>query len=280
MATRLGTLTISQTIFHSDMNAIVKEDFATQAGHWYRADGSPAYTITGKNGKERNTTVRDARERGYLPSVTTILRQAAAPGLERWKIGNAIMSALTLTRQEGESDEDYIARILRDSNEQAAKARDRGTEIHGALERFYRGLPVDAAYMPTVYAARDAVAEWTGPRGWDAERSFASPIGYGGKLDLSAPGFVADFKTSDKPLDTLKLWPEHRRQLAAYRHGLGMDTARCAIVYVSAVEPKARLIELDEAELAQGWEEFKYLLCYYYASNKMELPRKEILSYA
>ena len=250
------------------MSAIIKDDFATSAGHFYRADGSPAYTITGKNGKERNTTVRDAREHGLLPSVTTILRQAAAPGLEKWKIGNAILSALTLARQEGESDEDYIARIIRDSNEQAAKARDKGTEIHGAIEKLDRHGP----YALHVDAAMGAVSEWAGIMDWDAERSFASQLGYGGKLDLSAQGFVCDFKTTDKPLDGLKLWPDHRRQLAAYRHGLGMPDARCSICYVSSVKPEARLIELEADELEQGWSEFKALLSFYYAMNRMPLP--------
>ena len=251
------------------MNAIVKDDFATQAGHWYAKDGTPAYTYTNAKGGVSNTTVREARKFGYVPSVTTILRQAAAPGLERWKIGNAIMSALTLTRQEGESDEAYIDRILRDSNEQAAKARDRGTEIHGAIEK----QDLSGPWASHVSAAIGALDGWVGETlQWDSERSFASPLGFGGKLDVSAPGFVADYKTSDKPLEGLKLWPEHRRQLAAYRMGLDMPTARCAIVYVSATEPAARVIELSEDELCQGWEEFKYLLGYYYASNKLTLP--------
>lgn len=252
------------------MNAIVKDDFATQAGHFYKPDGTPAYTYTNAKGGISNTTVREARKFGWLPSVTQILRQAAAPGLERWKISNAILSALTLTRQEGESDEDYIARILRDSNEQAAKARDQGTEIHGAIER----KDLDGPWAGHVSAAIGALDGWTGETlEWDSERSFASPLGFGGKLDASTDGFVADFKTSDKDLSGLKLWPEHRRQLAAYRHGLGMPDARCAIVYVSSTKPEARVIEIEEAELQQGWEEFRYLLGYYYASNKLELPK-------
>lgn len=250
------------------MSAVVK-DFATESGHWYCArTGEPRYTIIGKNGRERNTTVNDAREHGFVPSVTTILRQAAAPGLERWKIQNAILSALTLTRQEGESDDDYITRILRDSEEQAKKARERGTAIHAAIER---GDMV-GEFAGHVLEAMRALYDWSGLSVFDAERSFASPLGYGGKLDVSAPGYVADFKTSDKELAGLKLWPEHRRQLAAYRHGLNMPAARCAIVYVSAVTPAARVIELGEEELQQGWEEFKSLLAFYYAANKMRLP--------
>jgi hypothetical protein len=35
---------------------------ASESNHWYTRDGIPQYTIVGKNGKERNTTLRDARE--------------------------------------------------------------------------------------------------------------------------------------------------------------------------------------------------------------------------
>lgn len=247
------------------MATVLKDSFATQGGHWYKADGTPAYEIVGANGRLRNTTVRDARKHNLVPSVTTILRGAAAPGLERWKIGNAIMSALTLARQEGESDESFIYRIVRDSEEQAKKARDKGTEIHGAIERLDRHGP----YAAHVDAAMAAVSEWAGMLDWDAERSFASPLGFGGKLDLSAPGYVCDFKTTDKPLADLKTWPDHRRQLAAYRMGLDMPTARCAIVYVHSVNPEARLVEIPEEEIQQGWEEFKALLALWYATNKM-----------
>lgn len=251
------------------MIAVLKDSFAAQSGHWYRPDGTPAYEIEGANGKTRPTTLRDARKLNLYPSVTTILKAAAAPGLERWKIGNAILAALTLPRNDGETDESYIDRIVRDSEETAKRARDTGTDIHAAIECFYKGrLNDDDPYFENAYVAHLAVMEWSGQDVWDAERSFSSPLGYGGKLDLSAPGFVLDFKTTEKPLDGLKLWPEHRRQLAAYRMGLRMPEARCAICYVSSGDKAgARLIELDAGELAQGWGEFRTLLAFWQAMN-------------
>lgn len=254
------------------MSAVLKDqaDFATSAGHWYCGKtGEARYTIIGANGKERNTTVRDARKLGLVPSVTTILKCAAAPGLVKWQKEQVAKAAYQERPREGESEADYLARILPLAEEVARMARDRGTEIHGAIEKWDKWGP----YRHHVDAAKDAVDAWADVQPWDAERSFASPLGYGGKLDLSAPGYVADFKTTDKPLDGLKTWPDHRRQLAAYRMGLDMPSAKCAIVYVSSVRPEARLIELDEDELRLGWEEFRHLLAYWYASNKMELPK-------
>lgn len=250
------------------MSAVPK-DFATEAGHFYDpVTGEPRYTYTNKKGGISNTTVREARKFGWVPSVTQVLKQAAAPGLVKWQKEQVAKAAYSERPREGESEADYLARILPLAGEVAAKARDKGTEIHGAIEKLDRHGP----YADHVSAAMAVVSEWGGMMDWASERSFASPLGYGGKLDLSAPGFVLDFKTTDKDLSDLKLWPDHRRQLSAYRMGLNMPEARCAIVYVSSVKPEARLIELEEEELQQGWNEFRHLLAYYYASNKLTLP--------
>ena len=92
-------------------------DWANSSGHYYYRDGTPAYTVIGKNGKERATTLRDARAEGLLPSVTTILQVVAKPGLVNWMIDQAVLAALTGTRLENESDEAFIARIKREAKE-------------------------------------------------------------------------------------------------------------------------------------------------------------------
>ena len=82
--------------------------FTSESGHWYAQDGEPMYTIIGANGKERNTTLRDAKSLGLVPSVTTILGMIAKPSLENWKINQALNSALTLEKNEGESLESCL----------------------------------------------------------------------------------------------------------------------------------------------------------------------------
>ena len=62
---------------------IVKEKL-TEGGHWYTTTGEPAYTTIGANGSERNTTLRDARKLGLIPSVTTINNMLAKAGLNSW----------------------------------------------------------------------------------------------------------------------------------------------------------------------------------------------------
>ena len=253
---------------------LVKEN-TSESGHWYLPNGDTAYRIIGKNGKERNTTVKDAREHGLLPSVTTIIGCAAKPALDVWKQQQAILAALTLPRIDGESEEDWLSRVVSDSKETAKQAAERGTQIHGIIEAFYEGVYIPE--LPTyVRVVETAINQHFGPQLWVAEKSFAKG-GYGGKCDLiSRPhfhpktdGFVIDFKTTEKDVDKLETYFDHHMQLAAYRMGFDMPQARCAIVYVNANENKAKLIEIPEDDLRIGWDCFSHLLAFYRAKNKL-----------
>jgi len=245
----------------------VKEN-TSESGHWYLPDGSPAYRIIGKNGKERNSTVKDAREHGLLPSVTTIIGCASKPALDVWKQQQAILSALTLPRLEGESEEDWLSRVVADSKETAKQAAERGTQIHGVIEAFYEGIYIPEL-PPYVRAVENAINEHFGSQLWISEKSFAYG-GFGGKCDLVAKsGFVVDFKTTEKDLDKLDYFFDHQMQLSAYRMGFEMPKARCAIVYVNALQNKAKLVEIPEDDLRIGWECFTHLLAFYRAKNKL-----------
>jgi len=246
---------------------LVKEN-TSESGHWYLPDGSPAYRIIGKNGKERNSTVKDAREHGLLPSVTTIIGCASKPALDVWKQQQAILAALTLPRLEGESEEDWLSRVVADSKETAKQAAERGTQIHGVIEAFYEGIYIPEL-PPYVRAVENAINEHFGSQLWISEKSFAYG-GFGGKCDLVAKsGFVVDFKTTEKDLDKLDYFFDHQMQLSAYRQGFEMPKARCAIVYVNALQNKAKLVEIPEDDLRIGWECFTHLLAFYRAKNKL-----------
>jgi hypothetical protein len=251
---------------------LVKEN-TSESGHWYLPDGSPAYRIVGKNGKERNSTVKDAREHGLLPSVTTIIGCASKPALDVWKQQQAILSALTLPRLEGESEEDWLSRVVSDSKETAKQAAERGTQIHGVIEAFYEGIYLPEL-PPYVRAVETAINEHFGSNLWMAEKSFAYG-GFGGKCDLiskshqKSDGFVIDFKTTEKDLDKLDYFFDHQMQLSAYRMGFEMPKARCAIVYVNALQNKAKLVEIPDDDLRIGWECFTHLLAFYRSKNKL-----------
>lgn len=244
---------------------------ASEGGHWYKPDGTPVYEVPAKDGTMRPATLRDARKLGLFPGVTTIIRCAAAPGLEKWKQDQVLMAALTLPRVDGETSEQLCARILADSGEQARKARDRGTQIHAAIQGHYEGEAPSEELWPYVKGVSEAIEQNFVNRDWTPECACAHPLGYGTKADLYCAGIVLDFKGSEfteEEAPKLKTWDEHAMQLAATREALHMPKAECAIVYVSRTVPGlCRVIHVDEPELGQGWLMFQGLLDYWQAKN-------------
>lgn len=243
--------------------------YTSEAGHWYDRSGNPTYTVIGKNGKERNTTLRDAREKDLVPSVTTILKVAAAPGLERWKQHQVLLAALTLPKQDGETEDEWMERIMLDSKETGKKAADRGTEIHAAIQQYYEMQPYPTEFDDYVIGCRSALVEHFNEQDWVCEKSFSHLLGFGGKVDLHADGIVADIKTKDfGPDDSIQGFDEHLMQLAAYRMGLAMPKARCANVFVSRSNPGlAVVIEWTQEELEKGWAMFTRLLSFWQIKN-------------
>jgi hypothetical protein len=237
---------------------IVKNESNSQ--HWYDKNGKPCYTIIGKNGKERATRVTDAREHGYLPSVTTIISQIDRPALTRWKIEQMLLASMTLPRLENEAEQDYIDRVVEDSRSTGKDAMNRGTEMHNLLELFYSGVYM-LEYPQFVLRTEKAISEYFGEQDWKCEESFAHD-GYAGKCDLHANGIVIDFKTKTDSLDKATVYAEHMMQLAAYREGFGMPNARCAIVFVSDTETK--ICEIKEEDLNLAYKKFTLLKDYFY----------------
>jgi hypothetical protein len=245
---------------------------AAESTHWYTRTGDPMYTVPSKrDGSQRPTTLRDARERNLVPSVTTILNIAAKPGLNVWLQEQAILAALTLPRYENELESVWLKRVVQDSKSQAREAADLGTEIHTAVQGFYEGKRA-SAFPIHVQTCTKAIEGRYGARNWVAERAFAHEMGFGGKVDLHSEGIVIDIKTKDFS-DPSKVVPydEHLMQLAAYRVGLGMPEARCANVFISRTNPDLAVVtEWAEEDLQRGWKMFTALLSFWQYKTQYE----------
>jgi hypothetical protein len=251
------------------MSITAKEPRASESNHWYTRDGVPRYTVIGKNGKERATTLRDARTENLVPSVTTILNVAAKPALTQWLQKQVLLAALTLPRRTDEPEDEWIARIMDDSKEQGRAAADAGTDIHASIQSFYEGVPT-SRHEEHVKGCVEVIREHFGNQAWIAERAFAHEIGFGGKCDLHAVNIVVDVKTKDFS-DPAKVdaYDEHLMQLSAYRVGLGMPGARCANVFVSRSVPGlVKVVEWSEEDLARGWQMFSALLKFWQLKNQ------------
>ena len=238
--------------------------------HWYCAQtGAPRYTTVGKNGKERSTTLRDAKANpgSLVPSVSTINGQLSKDGLNTWLQTEAIKAAAENPRNPQEEEKEYVDRILYAAKQKSQEAMTRGTLIHDFIEAFYNQeyLPE----MPTyVHKVNDAITAHFGAQLWIPEQSLVNQEGYGGKCDLYCKprhdfdGVVIDFKTTEKSPGDLTPYLEHTLQLAAYREVLA-PSARCANVYINGTTNEVAIYEHKEQDIRDGYEMFLALLKIY-----------------
>jgi len=229
-----------------------------QAAHWYTRDGLPLYTVAKKDGTPRNTTLADARKLNLVPSVTGIIGVIAKPALDAWKQEQAILSALTLPRLDGESDDDFARRVVRDSKEQIGKAADKGTEVHAFCEAWIiaaneeeRGNTIMPVGMETVCQKWTEWARW----GLDlsdctVEEAFASTLGYGGRCDLSGKDvagnpIIVDWKTqfvkTGKEPNFYETWD---LQLSAYAAAVNRGARRYSVVI--STNPENPIVSVKE----------------------------------
>lgn len=247
---------------------------AAESLHFYYPDGRPAYEVPNADGSKMIAPdVRHARKLGLLPSVTTIMRVLAAPGLERWKREQFALSALTLTRLENEPDERFLRRVEEDSRAWTAKRADEGTRLHAAIEQGCQGEAFDPAFTDHVDMVRR-------------------------KLEQLPLGFVGDFKSKDTlngKLERDLFFDEHVMQLAAYAralmhihnqlafetcvmgdgyagrcdvHRMGGPAAPLVSIMVG-IRPAAVMVKIwEQVEAERGWQMFEAALRLWELKNR------------
>lgn len=189
--------------------------------HWYDIEGNPKYEVPYADPKKgmRSTTLRDARKLNLLPSVTEILKIMEKPALNNWLQDRVLESALTLPRNDKETDKEYKLRIKKDSQEISLLARDTGSAIHDACESAFKNRTIDKKYKDIALKTKATIEKEIGG-GLVSEQSFGSELGYGGKVDLNKYNVVVDIKTKEV-LKAKMAYDEQIMQLVAYGHGLG-----------------------------------------------------------
>lgn len=199
-------------------------------GHWYGEGGKPRYTIIGANGKERGTTLRDAKKHGFVPSVTTIIGVQDKPGLLVWIKNQILEAAINNPFHPLEADpEDWKRQVLNTSTLVTRNAAEKGTEIHDVLENYFNTGKI-SKHKRLVKPVVDFLNEKFKGVEWVAEASFTHQDGFGGKVDLYGVAdrgketerrIVLDFKTKDTD-DVKKMIPfdDHHMQTAAYVVGI------------------------------------------------------------
>lgn len=246
------------------MSATIARPTTLITPHFYYPDGRPAYEIEKKDGGMRPVTLADARKLNLLPSVTTILKVLDKPALNTWREEQVALSVLTTPRYIGESLDEYVFRCLhteRQQDQEGQKARDRGTEIHAALEKLFKGEEVSPEILPWVKPAFQQLGSYGAAR----TEVILIGDGYAGKTDLIQMGdcdSLWDFK-STKTLPT-SAWIEHRLQCAAYAAAYSKQVRLVATgnVYISTTEcGKFTICKHDDWQPA--YQAFQHLLSYW-----------------
>jgi hypothetical protein len=245
-----------------------------ETGHWYSRDSRPCYQVRSKSGSMRGTTLADAKKLLLVPSVTTITSIVAKPALTNWLIEQAIHAALTMPRG-SMSEPDYITAIKTDGRASAKAAAEEGDRIHNACEAHFKRETYDGKYAKHVQTVAGVLSDlFPEVYDWRAEDSFASELGYGGRVDLHSPstGIVVDFKTKDGDFsDGKRLAYDQDVQLAAYQRGLKLPRNKCANLFVSRTHPGkvASHVWTTEA-IDRAWDEFVCILALWKAQKKFD----------
>jgi hypothetical protein len=207
--------------------------------HWYDKDGKATHKVPYADPSKgmRDTTLRDAKKLELVPSVTTVLNVLNKPALTRWKLNQMLEACLGLEREQDESEQAFIRRVWKASEQKATDAANMGTAIHDAIESFILGESFDLTYEKHAVAVDKQLFQ-LGVGDVKLEHSFVHSDGYGGMIDLHNDEWVIDHKSKEfdetwKPM----AYPEQCMQLVAYDEGLGNSGRRLGNMFVSRTVP-------------------------------------------
>jgi hypothetical protein len=226
----------------------------TESSHYYLASGESCHG-----------DLRSARKVGAYPSVTTILG-AAGPskqGLMNWKEEQAILSALSLPRNDGEADSDFAKRVVLDSRKEVEAAALRGTHIHSLAEIIINGEePGDLVKgYEEHYAGLKEWRECCVTKVHASESVLVNEAeGYAGRVDLIADIHgvieVVDFKTRKFKNGKAAGYETDLLQLSAYAYAFTDEGMACRNVLIDPVTGQLQDIRYTSEKVAQAFEAF------------------------
>jgi len=258
---------------------MIKKTENSGSMHWYDRDGQPCHTVPYADESKgmRPTNLRDARKLGLYPSVTSIIK--CVQDFRHYAEQQVVLASLTLPEIEGESADSRMRRILDDAHSHMNEARDTGIAIHNELRKALAretGYGYPELINPVLKQLGKLREAMEGDR-WEAEKSFACELGFGGQIDaLMYKGdqviCVVDFKTKQFGLEDLpkkKLpYDEHAMQLVAYAYGMGNVSANLINIFISTSEPGTNIIHQWKPEHNARWfAAFSGLLSYWQHSK-------------
>jgi hypothetical protein len=239
--------------------------------HYYNKNGRvKQIEMRTRPGEYRAPSLRDARREGFAPGVTDVMKIAAKPGLERWKVQEAIKASYRLDSANYLSMDAFIADAAEKSKQQTIEKAARGSEIHAAIEHHYMGDTYGDGEIVSNVA--DFLDTEYGVLQWSPEVEFLSELdgyAYGGTADLVAGTIIVDIKTKDA-FQSKMVWDDHVIQLALYSHALGCtDAANLFVGYGDEIYGELRHHRHSTNDLDRGLKIGRAMLALWYASNGM-----------
>jgi hypothetical protein len=256
------------------------------SNRFYNQTGKPQYEVECKTKKgKRKPTIRDARENGWVPSVTTVLKMLSKPSLEYWKTTQLIESALTHPSI-GDPKvmvDDLIGEIMFESSHVSRTAMELGTEYHDDIESLMRCFQYSKRpNFKSIVIPEETINALTkfkldiGLEPKYFEEPFAHTLGFGGRCDLigmcelgNYSGWcIIDWKTQGtKEGRKVNFWEDWSLQLSAYANGVaehigvdGISSAKLISVVVSTKEVGRVEWKVWDNEGNHRWELFKNVL--------------------
>jgi hypothetical protein len=177
-------------------------------------------TKCGEGRLHARRTLRDARKFGWYPGVTSIIKCAAAPGLETWKQNQVLMAALTLPRVEGETSDSFAPASSRIRRNRPARRATWERSFTPPSKGTTKASRPTEDFWPHVKGSRKPSPRTSASRSGSRSGPVRT-LGYGTKADLSCNGTGAGLQGQrlrrGESAD-LKTWDEHAMQLAATRN--------------------------------------------------------------
>lgn len=216
---------------------------------------------------------------GPWPGATGITDVLDKPGLTYWKREQVAIAAIdNADLVKTGKPEAVVAFLLKSEN---TDGRDRGTRIHGHIERLLQRQPLDYGEHPEDEAAVEGSRAWLnqqatehGLKVLEVETFVLNPtLGYGGTVDLIAEidGKITllDWKSGKSVVDAKgRVYQEMRLQLAAYANcefiGRPNDATRYPIPLIErfgivhVTDHGCRMYEADVTE--RDWIAFRACL--------------------
>ena len=232
--------------------------FFTSGNHWYHYDKNGAVAPA------HDIDLREARKINAFPSITTILKERANPGLDKWKMDELFTSVVENKRKKGEGEEEYRERIAVIAQTKGREAADFGTRLHDALDLFPQ-TTIDTDLAPYVELFAPSYFHHVRNRIASEIMLADAEIGVAGRTDLIAETewglAIIDYKTSKFKGNKASFWPSYVIRLAfyakAYQKLCGLaKPPLCINVGINSLKPsepvwKVYTVEEQEAAYAE-----------------------------